>query len=491
MLTAQHLDTVLMVLTQIKNITQDNNELKERYNMKLEIGNDMQLQQQPVLQEYLPSALVWKELNRRVQQDDQSSQRRRRASWKTSLRWVASDRKGFDKLVSDLRELNNGLNALLQESQMRAFRHDFMALCLQSSSSNDVATLETIREASSETYDNLSLVVDQRIHVLSLEEGATSDQEAEPIPFSKISFLQNSPTPTRDIARYDSTTVLIEWRPYDPSDPTTIAILQPRITHLATLLSRKPKPQEFHVLDCLGSTHDEAASRFGLVFQLPALAVSNHPGDMPLVVSLHDLIHTPPSTGKMFPSLNDRFRLSRTLASSLLHLHAAKWLHRNLRSESILFIASSQSVDTLLPTPYISGFEYARPDAQAVASLPLNASAIQAPFQHPDLLVDPGCGYRRDFDAYSLGIILVEIGFWRPIADFFKEKYGPRRNLKRLLENQLMGDLAFRMGTGFEEAVRRVLTARAYGEGEETSEGGGLEAFLVNVVERVDCTGLD
>ncbi|KAL4868030.1 hypothetical protein BDV12DRAFT_170245 [Aspergillus spectabilis] len=137
--------------------------------------------------------------------------------------------------------------------------------------------------------------------------------------------------------------------------------------------------------------------------------------------------------------------------------------------------------------PYICGFEYSRPDDINAISLPLRAKEVEVEYQHPELAENPRVGYRREFDAYSLGIILAEIGFWRPIANFRKPTYAPKRNHRRLLEYQLTGDLAHRMGLRYENAVKLLLTCKAY---EGRTEGEQLVSFLDNVVTKVDIRSL-
>jgi hypothetical protein len=100
------------------------------------------------------------------------------------------------------------------------------------------------------------------------------------------------------------------------------------------------------------------------------------------------------------------------------------------------------------------------------------------------LVADPSCGYRRDFDVYSLGVILVEIGFWRSIGTFQKPKYNAYHNRTRLLEHQLCGDLAHRMSQRYEDAVRSTILENA--DNNQLDEGEQLVGFLRRVVFQVE-----
>ncbi|KAL4802184.1 prion-inhibition and propagation-domain-containing protein [Aspergillus unguis] len=454
LLPVHELDTVLMVLKEIHSITQDAAVMKKRYGASaVPVESDNQVQ-------YIQASSVMQELKRRIDQKSPTS-------LKTGLRWMF-DRQNFEKLVVDLRELNNGLYALLQGVQIAVSQQDFTGICLLSSASDDVTKLATIRDASRAGYDSLSRTVDQRIHCLTLDQ---SQRQANCISIYDLVIIQKD---GRTIARYKDTLVLVDWRDYEEHDPNIISIIHSRIASLSLLLSQTPKPKEFHVLDCIGYCHDIPQSRFGLLFALPTLD-----DEIPEIISLHDLL-TRQTSPPIFPTLDARFRLAHTLANSLLQLNSSKWLHRNLRSAHILFIKSTKEWFT---EPYIVGFSYSREDRRDAASLPLNHLDIEDAYQHPILTETPRIGYRRDFDAYSLGLILLEIGFWRPISAFQKGQYSAMKNHRRLLEFQLTGDLAHRMGEAFEGAVRLLLGDRAY---EGKSEGEQLVWFLEKVVSRVD-----
>ncbi|KAL4887268.1 prion-inhibition and propagation-domain-containing protein [Aspergillus karnatakaensis] len=472
-LPADELDTILTVLKEIKSITQEAAELKKRYGA----SSDSDRGSSDEVVEYIQSSAVLLDLRRRIDAKAQSS----RPSWKAGLRFMF-DRKNFEKLVVDLRELNNGLYALLQAPQRMSSMHDFSEVCLLSSASDDARKLATIRDASQSTYDTLSRTVDQRLHLLHLQDYSPEvlKGSSKCIPLKKLSMVETRTTGNRSIALLNDEATLIEWRAYtdDENNHEVVGILEERIAGLSVLLGQTPKPKEFQVLDCVGYCHDELEKRFGIIYNLPTL----DPDFIPEIVSLYDLIH--PSTGaeKIFPSLNDRFQLSNTLANSLLQLHSTKWLHRNLRSSHILFLKTGKNM-VWFHEPYICGFEYSRPDDINAISLPLRPGEVEVEYQHPDLAEYPRVGYCREYDAYSLGIILAEIGFWRPIADFRKPTYTPKRNHRRLLEYQLSGDLAHRMGVRYEQAVKLLLTEKAY---EGVTEGEQLVAFLDNVVTKVD-----
>ncbi|KAL4965480.1 prion-inhibition and propagation domain-containing protein [Aspergillus stella-maris] len=475
-LPAQDLDTVLTVLRQIHSITQDAAVMKKRYGASIAPSESSSLQSSPT--EYIQTSAVLSDLKRRVNEKTQSH------SLATGLRFLF-DRKNFERLVVDLRELNNGLYALLHGAQRMASLVDFHGVCLLSSANDDVNKLATLRDATESTYSGLSKTVDQRMHFLSLEDAPedTRHESANCIPLESMTIIRPERDRNRSIAQKGDELFLIDWRPYAPElhDKYTFTIMKNRIASLSLLLGRKPKPQALHVLDCIGYCHDEPGNRFGIAWELPTLDVE----DVPDIVPLYDLVHPQTGADRIFPTLNDRFKLASVLANSILQVHSAKWLHRNLRSSDIIFLkpARSKNLDWL-KQPYITGFSYARPDTGFELSIPLVENDVEPDYSHPRMA---GNRYCREFDAYSLGLILVEIGFWRPISAFRKSTYGARRNHMRLLEYQLKGDLAHRMGVDYEAAVRFLLLDRAYQGG---TEGEQLVNFLENVVGKVYGKGL-
>lgn len=98
-------------------------------------------------------------------------------------------------------------------------------------------------------------------------------------------------------------------------------------------------------------------------------------------------------------------------------LHAVDWLHKALRSASITFFSPTKN-EADVTKPFISGFEYARPDEEGLTTTKTPSDQEWAIYCHPDYQGQEREGnYRRTYDIYSLGIILLEIAYWKKAED--------------------------------------------------------------------------
>ena len=216
----------------------------------------------------------------------------------------------------------------------------------------------------------------------------------------------------------------IEWRQYrlvsserHPRKDVPLSKNLIRVKQLVALL-QSAKQHEFCTPECLGWFDDRDhgkkylnPSRFGLVFKKPAN------GKTPITLS--EMINTHSK-----PSLNDRMLLAHLIARCLLYLHAVNWLHKGLRSDSIIFVPTGNDVD--FARPYVTGYDYARPDKDGETSLSTTGESSDTSAQlyvHPDYQGHLAKGnYRKTFDIYSLGIVLLEIVRWKHIREIMDLK---------------------------------------------------------------------
>jgi hypothetical protein len=266
------------------------------------------------------------------------------------------------------------------------------------------------------------------------------------IDLSKLELGETTDDGSRTLAQYQGTNVWIEWKSYSAVLVDDLSNAPHRVApedaalnakRLVALLRAKAKPTEFCVPGCLGYFDDLSVShnqRFGFVYQV---ATKDGGGLEPK--SLAKLLDDSKPA-----AMKQRIILAQQLATCLLYFHAVNWLHKSLRSASIIFVSSSSVVD--YTRPYITSFEYSRPDLNSETFQGAPETPEFKTYCHPDYLGRPDL-YRKTFDMYSLGIILLEIALWKPAKDVFSGweeatngKGGAKTSPKLNIQQRLLGD---------------------------------------------------
>jgi hypothetical protein len=297
--------------------------------------------------------------------------------------------------------------------------------------------------------------------------------------FSLIESKSETSRPARSVAVYKKMSVWIEWKYYQPVGevPEAPRFIRRRVDGLAKLLGDESKPDEFRVPQCLGYVHNGSQGRFGFVFK-------GRGSPKPLFpLSLRDMLE---SARK--PALGSRVRMATHLAAGLWYLHATDWVHMGLRSDNVVF---NDETEFAMGLPFFCGFEHVRPgsaggDDTAMASLQHDV------YRHPEAQLDGtrrplASGFRKGFDIYSLGVVLFEIGLWRPVYKIFGlypdniGREGVGRVRENLLSKAVMEMLEAEAGERFAGVVRSCL------EGEYTEKDGQvLVEFGQQVVAQLD-----
>jgi hypothetical protein len=205
--------------------------------------------------------------------------------------------------------------------------------------------------------------------------------------------------------------VWIEWKSYEPEsarDEGPSDKLIQRVQRLAALLKKDRKPLGFRAPNCLGYFRKTDPDRFGFVFEKPS-GIDERTEPISLLSMLQ-------GSSAVKPSLTDRINLATTIVQSVEHLHSVNWLHKGLRSSNIVFFPSN-SGELLLSQPLLAGYEYSRPYRREDWTDKPRQQAEFDIYRHPSAHGGNTQGYRKTFDLYSLGVLLIEIAFWQPIAD--------------------------------------------------------------------------
>lgn len=372
------------------------------------------------------------------------------------LRWAISDKAKLEEILSKLTTLNNSLDQLLTGQQMQSLhenvtrtnyqimqmnnRFDHLCELIQADlflsagsalASSDIARVNDSRLSNLAKFKCLKYAIDEgsfdqdkRSH-LGLEHSVYKTQAIR-IASSNIQLVgdkahadqQRVPAwLTSSIAPWKR--VWIEWTSTKTHQFTTRNDAEPlilkRFENLVYLLQEDKLTAQFRALHCHGyyvRSCGQSEIQYGLVFENPTAV---DPETIP--TSLLDMLHKRTKV----PSLSARLALIRALTENVEKLHAVNWLHKGLRSQNILFFKTTEDYAEL-SEPYLSGFEYSRPETADYLSENPPAIAAEDLYRHPAVQGGPresrhGLGYKKQHDIYSLGILILEIAYWRPIYD--------------------------------------------------------------------------
>lgn len=142
------------------------------------------------------------------------------------------------------------------------------------------------------------------------------------------------------------------------------------VLKLGRLLRNPLCSKRLHTMELLGMVEFSEAYEIGFVYRLPGdLGQSRRgfPADDLTIRRPRALLFR--REGDPPPSLGWRFHLAKKLARSVIFLHACGWIHKNIRSEYVLFFPDPQhpqirrTYDGMgYEHPFILGYEYSRPD---------------------------------------------------------------------------------------------------------------------------------
>lgn len=359
-------------------------------------------------------------------------------------------------------------------------------------STDSVEELSQIREVSNEN-DTLQAVASLRQLVIETSAANSSrfDVQQLEIPFDRVNLISTSPEESMRrlcvIDQYREKYAIVEWKHYHahPDEHDAAGRATRRMERLIRLLNQKPKPRELRTLDCIGYINDLKSHSIGLLLSFPAAMeisprttqIETQP-DIPCPwIDLHALMRQ----YQGLPLLEHRFALALALTKSMMQLHATGWLHKGFRSSNVIFVRSSSQIPATSPShgqnshgdiditqPIVIGFEYARPNQNAEYSDQLLPSALLTPYLHPEYhessyRLTSSASKRRyttNYDMYSLGCVLLEIGIWRRLGEYWKGEYEsmPLAEWRARLLRRLVPELGGRCGSIYTRVVRDLLS---------------------------------
>lgn len=269
-----------------------------------------------------------------------------------------------------------------------------------------------------------------------------------------------------EIQSLDNRDYLVEFKKLSgsiASDPTIRAEAKAEIEKLVSIFSAV-QPTEMYLLETrfffeTSPRINQPTVPFGIIYSLPTKY------DVRLIDKLRE---TDVNGNRILKhSLDQRFELARQISTAILFIHSVGWFHKGVRSSNV-FLAHSQDAiahgrgdPQFLGTSFLAGFDYTRRDAARSTGDESEGGWQKALYQPPERSEqEEGASpppYKAEHDIYSLGVVLVEIGRWKPLEmypNLFKRATAIER--KARLEEMAEG-LRVTLGRRYVEIALRCL----------------------------------
>ncbi|CAH0057454.1 unnamed protein product [Clonostachys solani] len=273
--------------------------------------------------------------------------------------------------------------------------------------------------------------------------------------------------------------VLVEWLVYkgQRADENNRRNLGQRVTSIVNLPHKDAFAQIPGTLPCIGLFHDPSKTAFGVVYELPSLTTN--------ALTLGHLL----GLGVYRPPLEDRFRLAKDICERIHTVHKVGWVHCNINPFNVLFFPQEPAIESeCAKSPRIFGFAGSRESKLDSITLGPDTNDLRI-YQHPNY-IHGKTRYREEFDYYSTGLILLEIGLWSTLTTLTKSRTfqgaSPMKFREMIIERKVP-ELRESMGRRYMEATEACL------QGEFTlspleAEGGGLtsnSSFKTLVIDKI------
>ena len=459
---------------------------------------------------------------------------RRTSAWK-KLKWVAFDVDRFKLLLEDVGRLNQYLESILHPADQHAFsRENDAVIRYVVAHGPDRPTLDalqgglqtvdpavgasaklrnvgvqldliqiTTHSTSSTLYPGLSPAVGTSL----VRKASPSNQGSLRLDSSLLSQHRghSSLDITREVAVFQGSPVILEWKDLVLSED---AKLKYRVAAVAKLLAAMNSPS-FHSLCCFGFIKVPGINRYAYVFSPPL------DSDTMTMKTLLDLL----TTSDVQVSMNQRLRIALALAQTVLQLHTAGWLHKSIRPDNVLFFKGSRdawAADSSVSSAFLGGYETARADNPLETTEAPSSQAQHELYRHPRTLGAIRASFTKRFDLYSLGCVLIELAFWKPLQSILFQyhdhrtprneittAHAPSSNDKAsnadyyvLLSSKaalfeasgrgsLMEGLQYHMGDTYSKLVKDCLTAAEWAVDDELDESVEIQENIVTVLSDI------
>ncbi|KAF9556296.1 hypothetical protein CPC08DRAFT_711329 [Agrocybe pediades] len=172
------------------------------------------------------------------------------------------------------------------------------------------------------------------------------------------------------------------------------------------------EPSSMHIPRCVGSVYMEASRECLLLYSLPS-KTTYQVGNLKLVTLTQVM-----SDEVLKSTLEVRVRYAREIAKVVMFTHAAGLVHKTICPESILILPTEDGPQVKY-SAFLVGYDAAGlADMSAYRDTFSPLDPMKTPYMHPERQLEGGktaitSGMRHDM--YSLGVVLLEIGMWKPV----------------------------------------------------------------------------
>lgn len=396
--------------------------------------------------------------------------------------WTLKGKLEFSEVVSKIQELTKSLwDISLNPGQPQLLTNVLPSHVLVPV--NDPELLRTLDGPRSSVDPDLAASARAK----SLHQIEPHQSSPSVITTNRLQFFTNSST-CGILTQEDKNTlsVWIEWNTFD-AGPGSSKYAE-RITSLGYLLEGASDPalrlpHFYGIYEDLAYELNHGTKRIGFVFSVPR-EQSPNPFDGNLRDRPPTMLSTLIRVGTSIPSLGDRFQLAYTLAIAFSRFHAAGWLHKGLHSGSIVFLRRTNDSGISVLEPFVTGFQYSRPqNAASLPQGPLEDAALQH-YYHPDVLQRRGFSKKRDL--YGLGVVLCEVGRWSLVASERTHRAflaGDRAAWQTYMVDKVAEDLGWRMGRKYQGVVKTLLQCSLPDDGDTTDDALFAQQYLEKVVQ--------
>ena len=233
-------------------------------------------------------------------------------------------------------------------------------------------------------------------------------------------------------------------------------------------------------------------NRCGLLYKLPANANGVCTNFIPLAKMLgstHKLLRLP---------LGKRFKLAFQLARSLSVLHGLGWRHRRISAQNVVFFYSDVAALEVVDVAdfYYVGFVGVRHENSKMLTDGNVTGDARQYYQHPNYR--KGAPFEYRFDYYAFGVLLLEIGLWKPlIGAYGHSEWDKIADTGMDGSHPAMKDLPVAAGKRFYDAVSACLYRTRVGKDGAWLRGDVEAGFVREVLgslgrcDEADLDGVD